>query len=205
MGTRGRPKKNPNQEEEPVKKIDGRGQAKKKGGELSKDLQAYSVNNPECVPQAKHRESNIATLTFIVEVVELGKTCDHNDPENMADHFKQYLLLCKKYGMKVLNQSAYLSMGINRSTASKIRLGQLYKSDKRYHDVIELVDMVCASTRETLMAEGNINPIAGIWWQKNYDRMSEQAVSDKDGDSPFGEDNVSAAELAEKYKDVLDL
>lgn len=64
------------------------------------------------------------------------------------------------------------------------------------------------------MADGKVNPVTGIFWQKNYDGMKDQQeVVVTPNQNPLGE-GQNAQQLAEKYlertkgieqKDVIDV
>jgi hypothetical protein len=42
-----------------------------------------------------------------------------------------------------------------------------------HSEFIKKVRKICAGNREFLMQDGKINPITGIFWQKNYDGLKD--------------------------------
>lgn len=141
---------------------------------------------------------------FVLEIMKLGKGCNLNDPDDMMRCFLTYVKMCEMYGMKITNQAAYLSMGISRQYACELRKGVRRAKDPRYKELIEQVDMICSTTREVLMSENAVNPITAIWWQKNYDKMTDVQQVEVTTKDPLGEQGKSAQEIADKYKDLLE-
>ena len=59
--------------------------------------------------------------------------------------------------------------------------------------------MICSAYREGLMADGKVNPVTGIFWQKNYDGMKDQSeVILTPNTDPLG-DKKDAEQLKDKY------
>lgn len=122
---------------------------------------------------------------------------DPNDVAEMERRFMRYLDLCAEWDMKIGNQAAYAAIGIdkgiaweweNRSTGNPARA-----------DFIKKVRQFCAMYREGLMEDGKVNPVTGIFWQKNYDGLrDQQEVVLTPNTSPLGEQQ-DAETLKKKY------
>ena len=79
--------------------------------------------------------------------------------------------------------------------------GNGHTRDKAHADFIKKVKAFCSAYRELLGAEGKLNPVTLVWWQKQYDGMVDkqelvltpntQRLSDSD-----------YQEIAEKYKQL---
>lgn len=122
---------------------------------------------------------------------------DRNDVEEMERRFARYLELCAQWDMKVGNQAAYAAIGIDKDDAyewSNRNLGNPARTA-----FIKKVQKVCAMYREGLMEDGKVNPVTGIFWQKNYDGMKDQQeVVLTPNTSPLGEQKDAEA-LRRKY------
>lgn len=147
---------------------------------------------------------NVAVLNYTIAITKLGHSADISDPEDMWAHFMKYLEICAQYGVRVGNQGAYTSMGISKQLAAQWHLGQKKASDPRFKNLIDDVKRVCASYREAAMAEKDgLNPLIGIWWQKNYDGMSNEPVPEIPEANPLNEIGDVQA-IKEKYSDLPD-
>ena len=53
------------------------------------------------------------------------------------------------------------------------------------------------------MAEGKLNPVTGIWWQKNYDQFCDQPMLAPEAQN-IESDELTSDEIREKYADMPD-
>ena len=121
---------------------------------------------------------------------------DRDDVEEMERRFAFYLEMCAQWDMKVGNMAAYAAIGIDKADAyeSNRNLGNHARTA-----FIKKVQKVCAMYREGLMEDGKVNPVTGIFWQKNYDGMKDQQeVVLTPNTSPLGEQKDAEA-LKQKY------
>lgn len=103
---------------------------------------------------------------LLAEILRWGPV-DKTDPAAMEERFWRYVDLCAANDMRVTNMVAYLAMGINKDDAdSWTRRGLRTKA---HYDLIKKVRAFCSAYREILGAEGKLNPVTLVWWQKNYD------------------------------------
>lgn len=122
---------------------------------------------------------------------------DHNDVEEMERRFNRYLELCAQWDMKVGNMAAYAAIGIDKSDAYEWTNRNMGNPARTAF--IKKVQKVCAMYREGLMEDGKVNPVTGIFWQKNYDGMKDQQeVVLTPNTSPLGE-QADAEALKQKY------
>ena len=148
-------------------------------------------NDPDNVPEGNQRR-----IEFLLVISQLPKIST-NDLPALRKRFYDYLDLCVKYNMKVGNMAAYAAIGIDKADAyewSNRNLGNPART--RF---IKKVQKVCAMYREGLMEDGKVNPVTGIFWQKNYDGMKDQQeVVLTPNTSPLGEQKDAEA-LKQKY------
>lgn len=170
----------------------GRGKDKQPR-KIRQDHPVPANNRDPVVPVGYNGElvSNIATL---IQPPEL------TDPDCIArwEKFTAYLRMCAEKDMKVGNLAAYMAIGIDKTIAWKWENEQLSK-DRR--NLIKSIRQVCAVYREQLMQDGKVNPVVGIFWQKNYDGMRDQTETVITANAPLGEEVTGrdAERLAETY------
>ncbi len=120
----------------------------------------------------------------------------------MERRFMHYLETCAKYDMKIGNQAAYAAIGIDKGIAWEW-VNRCTTNPART-DFIKKVQKVCALYREGLMQDGKVNPVTGIFWQKNYDGMKDQTEMVLTPNNPLG-DSADTEALARKYLDNADI
>lgn len=122
---------------------------------------------------------------------------DTDDVEEMKRRFQRYLELCAEWDMKIGNQAAYAAIGINKDHVYDWTVRR--QTNPKRADFVKRVQQFCAMYREGLMEDGKVNPVTGIFWQKNYDGMKDQQeVVLTPNASPLG-DQTDAEALKQKY------
>ena len=122
---------------------------------------------------------------------------DHDDVEEMERRFQHYLAKCAEWDMKIGNQAAYAAIGINKDLVYEWTVRR--QTNPRRTEFVKKVQQFCAMYREGLMEDGKVNPVTGIFWQKNYDGMKDQQeVVLTPNASPLG-DRTDAEALKQKY------
>lgn len=96
---------------------------------------------------------------------------DRSNVHALEERFTQYLLFCEQNDMKIGNQLCYLALGISKDDAYNWENGRTMSNS--HSEFIKKVKQICAGNREILMQDGKINPITGIFWQKNYDGLRD--------------------------------
>jgi len=96
---------------------------------------------------------------------------DKKDAVALENRLAQYIQFCIDNDVKPGNLACYAALGINKQTASNWENGLAGTPAQR--DFIKKVKLFCAMNREFLMQDGKINPVTGIFWQKNYDGMKD--------------------------------
>lgn len=126
------------------------------------------------------------------------------DVEEMERRFINYLQICAERDIKVGNMAAYYAIGITKETARDWINQDRQMKNARTH-FVKKVQQICAMTREGLMQDGKINPVTGIFWQKNYDGLKDQQEQVIIPANPLG-DSTDAETLRRRYleqKEIL--
>lgn len=121
---------------------------------------------------------------------------DYNDVPEMERRFDRYLQLCAEYNQKVSNLGAYTALGVPKQTIDYWK--NECKTNPERSDFVKRVQQICAYCRENLMIEGKVNPVVGIFWQKNYDGFKDQQEVVLTPNDPLG-DETSEKALKNKY------
>lgn len=143
---------------------------------------------------------NSVYLAVIVETQRIAEQADRNNIETLYNCLFKYIELCRKYNVKFSNLGAYNACGVSKQTIYQWASGIKRKSNPEYAKFAHFVQAICAQYRETLMIEGKVNPIVGIWWQKNFDHFSDKPLPY--AEISDGSEEPTSAEIAEKYKDM---
>ena len=79
---------------------------------------------------------------------------------------------------------AYFAMGISKDDVYNWENGLTRSSEHR--ELIKKVKAFCGSYREMLGADGRLNPVTLVWWQKNYDGLVDKSEVVLTPNNPLG-------------------
>ena len=127
---------------------------------------------------------NTQMIMFMREVMP-EEPIDINDVEEMNRRFTRYLDICAKYDKKIGNLAAYAAIGITKEQAKDFEVNSKSNPARAYF--IKKVRQFCSMYREGLMQDGKVNPVTGIFWQKNYDGLRDQQEVVVTPNNPLGE------------------
>ena len=152
----------------------------------------------------KSDEKNTQYVAFVMELYgiadEDGDRFDRSVPA-LQKRFIRYLETCTKYGMKLGNQAAYLAMGVDHRWITAVTNNYNGMGNNRERvEFINQVKQICAVGREGMIADGSLNPVVGIFWQKNFDGMKDQVDV-----ATYEEKKDTASDIARRYAEVFDI
>ena len=184
------------------KKKTGRPKGSKSNYTMSeKALAQRNKNIPPAIAKTPEEIAyNSRLIDFIMKTQEIASTTDIKDPETLRSALVNYLNLCNTSGFKITNLSCCAALGVKRSV-----LDSWLKSDRaEYREIAEAVKMICCMSREQLIADNKLNPVIGIFWQRNYDGLrndteQQQTIADQNQD-----DIVTASDYVKKYGRLLE-
>lgn len=120
---------------------------------------------------AEKDPENSLRIKFFMELADLP-VVDTSDIPALENRFIEYLAICEKHGRKPGNQACYFALGLDKDTMEGWANGSRGTSQ---HQVFgKKIKQFLGMTREELMASNKINPVTGIFWQKNYDGLRDQ-------------------------------
>lgn len=113
----------------------------------------------------------IAMITKHALEVALWDEIDTKDPDQLRDRTLLYLQYCIDNKVKPGNLGLYNAWGMTKEEVSNVRRRE--PSSLRC-SVIKKSCQIMSQIREQLMSDGKINPVTGIFWQKNWDGLKDQ-------------------------------
>lgn len=119
-------------------------------------------------------------------LLEVGRwpAPDKSNAQELEDRFWRYVDLCNERDVRVTNQVAYFAMGISKDDVYNWENGLTRSSEHR--ELIKKVKAFCGSYREMLGADGRLNPVTLVWWQKNYDGLVDRQEVVLTPNNPLG-------------------
>ena len=157
----------------------------------------------DLAPSLMKKGSNAELIAHMIGTRQIAAKANVDDPQSLFDCLMEYLNLCMEQNIKISNMAAYAACGISSTDVRNWERGITRASDKRYKEFAQLLKSICAQYREQAMAENILNPVIGIWWQKNYDGFTDQPVLTDGADSGI-ETKEDPEEIAAKYRDLLE-
>ncbi len=141
---------------------------------------------------------NAKRVSFIAQLAALPPV-DKRDLDGLYKRLGEYLEICVKNDMKVGNQACYFALGLSRDDCWDWMHGKGLGTNPAYSAFAKKVTQICATYREGLMQDSKVNPVTGIFWQKNYDGLRDQQEVVLTPNNPLGQ-GTDVATLAERYK-----
>jgi hypothetical protein len=183
------------------KKQDGRGRHTGKSHKPWKKSPVIGDNGLNLKPGDNSRIAG-----HLLEFMSWGPV-DRDNIEEMEDRFRRYVEYCIENDIRITNMVAYMAIGIDKSTAHDWVHGR--SRTPAHSDFIKRVQRFCASYRELLGADGKLNPVTLIWWQKNYDGFVEKQEIVVTPNNPLG-DATSPEEIGKRLgegipEDIIDM
>ena len=215
-GKRGRPKGSLNKpkgtipaqdtpvEEEKVElavKQRGKPNGRKRGYTVSeKALAQRRKNGALPVPTTtEERDYNSRLIDHVIRVQEIATHADRHDLLSLRSCFMAYLKVCQEDGFCVSNLSAYTAMGM---TIEQFK-GFARKEDPEVRAFVAFIKTTCAMFRESMVADSKINPVIGIFWQRNYDGLRNDTEQVQSAQALEEESFDRNGSYKDKYKKLI--
>jgi len=155
----------------------------------------------ERIDGAGDKSGRFAAITLAI--LEISKDANKEDIDSLYDCVERYINFCYKYNISLTNLGCYGACGVSNQTISEWAHGRNRAArDPRYKEFAIRVRQLCGINREQMMVEGKLNPIIGIWWQKNFDGFTDKPVDVIDDTDDAM--TLSESEIAKKYEGIGD-
>lgn len=147
-------------------------------------------------------EKNNRFAAIIMAINEISKDADLNDINTLYACLDRYIKWCFDHNVTITNSGAYAACGVSKQAISDWACGVKRVDQPEYKEFAALIRQLCGINREQMMADGKLNPIVGIWWQKNFDGYTDKPrelieVSEDERDPTVNE-------IAQKYANIGD-
>lgn len=153
------------------------------------------------VDAAGDERGRYAAITLAI--MDIAKGADINNIDTLYECVEHYIKFCLEHHVAITNLGCYGACGVSKVTITDWAHGRYRAAqDPRYKEFAIRVRQLCSVNREQMMAEGKLNPIIAIWWEKNFD-----GFTDRPGDIVNDSEEVealTAAEIAKKYEGIGD-
>lgn len=111
-----------------------------------------------------------------------------HDVEEVKQAILDYFTDCEQSGKRPGNMGLYRALGMSRQDVNNVLTGKSKsKASPATIDTIKKTVLLLAEYREQLGAQGKLNPITMIFWQKNFDGLDETnrlEITAKQGQDP---------------------
>jgi len=195
---RGRPKGSKNK---PKPKKTGRPKGSKSSYTVSeKALAQRRQNSAMPIPTTPEEiDYNSRLIGHVMQIQEIRQQANKSDLNSLKSCFINYLKLCQTNGFPAQNLAAYSAMGFDHKSFDVWSK----KDDPEIREFASFVRSTCSMFREGMVSDGKLNPVIGIFWQRNYDGLRNdteqvQAVNQQDEN-----DELSNKAYKEKYKNLI--
>lgn len=171
-----------------------------KGYTVSEKALAQRRNNGAMpVPVTdEEKDYNARLIGHIMQINEIAATADRHDLLSLRSCFIAYLKLCQTNGFNVSNLSAYAAMGMDNYAFQAFSK----RDDPEIRAFCKWVRQTCAMFRENMVASNKLNPVIGIFWQRNFDGLrndTEQVQAAQEQE----EDTDTRGSYKEKYRKLI--
>lgn len=145
-------------------------------------------------------EYNARHIEHIMRIHEIASGADIKDPVSLKSCFINYLMLCQQDGFKIGQIAACAAMGISRMTLHN----WLSSNREEYRQLANFVQTTCALSREELIADSKINPVIGIFWQRNFDGLRNDTEQQQTAKETEDSSMETAADYMKKYGKLIE-
>lgn len=149
--------------------------------------------------------NNTNRVDYIAKVAEIGRRTQLAGctPENMLNAFHEYLEMSAREGQRIGNLTAYMAIGASRQMIEQWMSGRRHADDPRYKQLANYIKTVCAAHREQMALNNEVHPALSIFWQRNFDGLTNEDVIRVEPSDLFGEIK-DTEEIKERYKDLTE-
>lgn len=174
------------------KQVAGRGRPKGTGGNERKDVSWGG--NKEVKPGDMGRYLRHSLAKWDLPVLDMA------DPKQVEERIVWYFKQCIEDDIKPTVSGMCNSLGIDRRTFYQWKTGD-YRATT-HQDLAKKAQSILEEMWETMMVEGKINPIVGIFLGKNHFGYADKQDIVVTPNNPLGE-NADPEEIQKRYIDSV--
>ena len=210
---RGRPRKETGSEIIPANE---QGNQPKKRGRKKGQKSGYTASNKTLAQRRKagmspvlelndeNKEYNTRVIAHALEISSFapsrGKWYQESDLPLLQEAFVKYLEACERNCIRAGTMGACAAMGIAQRTFADWANN---KRGKAFYDFASTVQQILGVIREEMISSGKLNPVIGIFWQRNFDGLRNDTETYQQQHVETDDDYASAAAIRKKYGELL--
>lgn len=143
----------------------------------------------------KEEYSNKA-IDHIMEVLQVSRFIPEN-PRQIFEQGKKYFLICEEHTVMPTSSGLAMALGMSRKQLLAIASGELRV---QYQDTYQQLWQMLEVYDETMMKQGKVNAIVGIFNQKNNHGWVDKV------EVIHGQDRIeNDDEIAKRYEDIIEV
>lgn len=183
-----------------------RGRKKKGAGEPKSKYNmspaALAIRRANSAPARtdEEREYNAKMISHVMKIHEISLHADRNDINSLRSCFAAYIQLCQEDGFKIGNIAASTALGITHNLLYSWSKGEAGQEKK---ELALFIRSMCSTARELQITEGKINPVVGIFHQRNFDGLRNDTEQQQNNQVTDPEEETSNKYL-EKYSHLIE-
>lgn len=102
---------------------------------------------------------------------------DLHNVDEVKQAIMDYLIDCEQSGKRPANMGLYRALDLTRQDVSNILGGKVKnKVSPECLDILQKALSMLSEYREQLAIKGKLNPVTLIFWQKNYDGLTDSST-----------------------------
>lgn len=117
-------------------------------------------------------EVNTRLITAALKTFD-APAVDLEDPVAVKQRIEAYFRTCAEMELRPGNLGLYAALGLSRQQVHNDLTGRTEKLSPASRDLLKKAIQGLAAYREQLGAQGKLNPITLLFWQKNYDGLTD--------------------------------
>ena len=164
---------------------------------LAKQRSAHSYPVAET---EEEKDYNARLIDHMMMIHQIAAEADRNDLNSLKSCFINYLKLCQQDGFSVGNIAAYGAMGFTMRDFDYFSK----KNDPAIREFANFVRQTCAMFRETMVTNSKINPVIGIFWQRNFDGLrndTEQVQAIQEQEDEYAQ--FGSSSYKDRYRNLI--
>ena len=148
----------------------------------------------------EEKNYNARLIEHVMRVNQIAEQADRNDLNSLKSCFINYLKLCQQDGFSVGNMAAYGAMGFTVRDFDYFSK----KNDPEIREFASFVRHTCAMFRESMVTNSKVNPVIGIFWQRNYDGLrndTEQVQAIQEQEDEYAQ--FGSSSYKDRYRNLI--
>ena len=161
--------------------------------------QRYSHGYPVAETE-EEKDYNSRLIDHLMMIQQISAEADKDDLNSLKSCFINYLKLCQQDGFSVGNIAAYAAMGMSAADFQNFAR----RKDPEIRSFCAFIRQTCAVSRETMVSDSKLNPVIGIFWQRNFDGLrndTEQVQAIQEQEDEYAQ--FGSSSYKDRYRNLI--